>query len=182
MAHAPSLSRSERAVGIVERHELLMKDDGSWQVRDTAGSGRWYTVVDGHCSCPDATFRHVTCKHARAVMGEEQALADYCDQWNMRSEQARAAVELDDLPGNFLDTDLSAFDDITLTAPRGAVYRGQYFTAEQCDAAEQARKAAGPRCPDCGAPTEQRQCWCGKAGWRRFSVCSRNAEHKALPA
>lgn len=182
MAHAPSLTRSERAIGIVERHELLMKDDGSWQVRDTAGSGRWHTVVDGHCSCPDATFRHITCKHTRAVMAEERALADYCDQWNARSEQARAAVELVQ-PGNFLDGDFSAFDDVDLTAPapRGAVYRGQFFSEAECDAFEAARKAS-PRCPDCGSVTTEDQRWCGKRGWRRFRVCTLNAEHRALPA
>jgi hypothetical protein len=89
MAHAPSLSRSDRAVGIVERHKLLMRDDGTWQVRDTAGSGKWHTVLEEHCTCPDYVYRHMTCKHLRAVAAEERSLAQYAATWDARSEQAR---------------------------------------------------------------------------------------------
>ena len=85
--------RTVRAVGIVERHEAHLRDDGTWQVRDTAGSGRWYTVMDGHCSCPDYVYRNATCKHLRAVMQEERALAQYGQAWDARAEQQRQAVE-----------------------------------------------------------------------------------------
>ncbi len=81
--------RQARASGIVERHELLLADDGSWQVRDTQGSGRWYRVVDSHCSCADYVYRQVTCKHLRAVMAEEQALAGFARQWDHDAEQQR---------------------------------------------------------------------------------------------
>ena len=84
--------RAVRAAGIVERHEAHLRDDGTWQVRDTAGSGRWYVVMDGHCSCPDYVYRSVTCKHLRAVMVEERELAQYGATWDARSEQARAAA------------------------------------------------------------------------------------------
>lgn len=148
------LTRSDRAAGICERHELMLQEDGSWRVRDTQGSGKWYTVIDGNCSCPDARFRAVTCKHTRAVLNEEQALADYCDQWNTRSEQARAAVELDELPGDFLDGDFSTFDDDVLTA------------------------TSGPRCPQCGAPLDTRQYYVGGKGYAFFEVCARDAQHR----
>ncbi len=81
--------RTVRAAGIVERHEAHLRDDGTWQVRDTAGSGRWYVVMDGHCSCPDYLYRSVTCKHLRSVMQEERSLAQYCADWDTRSEQQR---------------------------------------------------------------------------------------------
>ena len=81
--------RTVRAQAIVERHEAHLRDDGTWQVRDTAGSGRWYVVMDGHCSCADYVYRSVTCKHLRAVMVEERKLAQYAATWDARSEQAR---------------------------------------------------------------------------------------------
>ncbi len=84
--------RTVRAAGIVERHEAHLRDDGTWQVRDTQGSGRWYVVMDGHCSCPDYVYRSVTCKHLRAVMQEERELAQYGATWDARSEQARAGA------------------------------------------------------------------------------------------
>ncbi len=85
--------RTVRAAGIVERHEAHLRDDGTWQVRDTAGSGRWYVVMDGHCSCPDYVYRNATCKHLRAVMQEERELAQYGATWDARSEQQRQVVE-----------------------------------------------------------------------------------------
>ena len=84
--------RTARAQAIVERHEAHLRDDGTWQVRDTAGSGRWYVVMDGHCSCPDYVYRSVTCKHQRVVMQEERELAQYGATWDARSEQARAVA------------------------------------------------------------------------------------------
>ncbi len=82
--------RTVRAAGIVERHEAHLRDDGTWQVRDTQGSGRWHTVMDGHCSCPDYVYRNATCKHLRAVMQEERELAQYGAAWDARSEQVRS--------------------------------------------------------------------------------------------
>lgn len=149
--------RSERAAGICDRQELLMRDDGSWQVRDTAGSGKWHIVLDGHCDCADYVYRRVTCKHIRATREEERSLAQFCESWDVRSEQARAAVELDDLPGDFLDTDFSAFDDDVLTA-------------------------TAPRCPDCGAPLDTRQYYAGGKGYTYVKVCTRDIAHRALPA
>ena len=124
--------RTVRAAGIVERHEAHLRDDGTWQVRDTAGSGRWYTVIDGHCSCPDYVYRNATCKHLRAVMQEERELAQYGATWDARSEQARAA--------------------------------------------------AGPRCPDCGSRLECQSYYVGGRGMMAFLVCRRDAQHRALPA
>lgn len=97
MAHAPILSRSDRAVGIRERHELHLRDDGTWQVRDTSGSGRWHTLIDGHCDCPEYVFRHTTCKHPPVVAAEDRQFTAYYDDWNARSEQARAALTPEDL-------------------------------------------------------------------------------------
>jgi hypothetical protein len=125
--------RTDRAAGIVERHEAHLRDDGTWQVRDTAtGSGRWYVVMDGHCSCPDYVYRNATCKHLRAVMKEERELAQYGATWDARSEQARAA--------------------------------------------------AGPQCPDCGAGLESQSYYIGGRGMMAFMVCVRDAQHRALPA
>ena len=84
--------RTVRAAGIVERHEAHLRDDGTWQVRDTAGSGRWYVVMDGHCSCPDYVYRRTTCKHLRAVMQEERELAQYAANWDMCAGDAAQAV------------------------------------------------------------------------------------------
>ena len=124
--------RTVRASGIVEQHEAHLRDDGTWQVRDSLGSGRWYTVIDGHCSCADYVYRSVTCKHLRAVMVEERALAQYGATWDARSEQARAA--------------------------------------------------AGPRCPDCGGRLECQSYYIGGKGYQAFMVCTRDAQHRALPA
>ncbi len=85
--------RTARAAAIVERHEAHLRDDGTWQVRDTAGSGRWYVVMDGHCSCPDYVYRSATCKHLRAAIQEERELAQYSEAWDARSEQARQNLE-----------------------------------------------------------------------------------------
>jgi hypothetical protein len=184
MAHAPILQqeriarRTIKAASIVAAQECIPVDDmpGWFQVRDVlTGSGAWHLATVSSCDCRDA-LKNV-CKHQLACRAEEQALAAYAANWDAQTLPA----ELDDLPGSFLDGPFDAFDADVLTqpAPRGAVYKGQYFTAEQCDAAEQARKAT---CPQCGAATTIDQRWCGKSGWRRFVVCTRDAEHRARPA
>ena len=121
--------RTVRAAGIVEQHEAHLRDDGMWQVRDTAGSGRWYTVMDGHCSCPDYVYRNATCKHLRAVMQEERKLAQYAATWDARAEQAR-----------------------------------------------------GPHCPECGGRLQSQTFYIGGRGYMAFLVCTRDAQHRALPA
>jgi len=95
--------RTARAAGIVTRHEAHLRDDGTWQVRDTQGSGRWYVVMDGHCSCPDYVYWNATCKHLRAVMQEERKLAQYAATWDARSEQARRNVEVLNISPRCLD-------------------------------------------------------------------------------
>ncbi len=47
---------------------------------------------------------------------------------------------------------------------------------------EQARAAAGPCCPDCGAGLESQSYYIGGRGMMAFLVCRRDAEHRALPA
>jgi hypothetical protein len=139
--------RTARAAGIVERHEAHLRDDGTWQVRDTQGSGRWYVVMDGHCSCPDYVYRNATCKHLRAVMQEERALAQYGQAWDARSEQQRQAAT-----ANF------AVQNIT---PKFGV---------------------SPTCPDCGSRLESQSYYIGGRGYQAFMVCTRDAQHRALPA
>lgn len=145
--------RAIRAEGICERQELMLQDDGSWKVRDTHGSGKWYTVINSTCSCPDAVYRRVTCKHVRAVLTEERDLAQFCDDWNARVEQTRVAAE--ELPGDFLDGDFSAFDDDVLT---------------------------GPRCPTCGTPLSTRSYYIGGRGYQYVQVCPADMQHAARAA
>ena len=79
--------RTARAAGIVERQECELQDDGRWVVRDgVTGSGRRHIVAGGRCDCPDHVYRGHVCKHLQAVMLEEQALAQYCADWNARAE------------------------------------------------------------------------------------------------
>ena len=47
---------------------------------------------------------------------------------------------------------------------------------------EQARAAAGPRCPDCGSRLECQSYYVGGRGMMAFMVCTRDAQHRALPA
>jgi hypothetical protein len=129
-----------------------MRDDGTWQVRDTAGSGKWHTVLEGHCTCPDYTFRHMTCKHLRAVAAEERALAAFCDEWNTRSEQQRTAVE----------------------QPACDQYSGPYGS----DGWPQPR----PCCPTCGAELDTRSYYIGGRGYQYFEVCSQDMAHHARQA
>jgi hypothetical protein len=96
MAHAPIVQdrtarRVTKALGICDRQECELLDNGLWRVRDTqTGSGRWHIADSNSCDCYDSTKG--TCKHQLAIRAEEQALAQYCATWNARSEQARAAV------------------------------------------------------------------------------------------
>jgi predicted nucleic acid-binding Zn finger protein len=146
--HMHQVSRSDRAVGIVERHETLLRDDGSWQVRDTVGSGRWHIVLEGHCDCPDYVYRHMTCKHLRAVAAEERSLAQYAATWDARSEQQRLSTRNE--------------------------YRGPYGS----DGWPEPR----PCCPDCGAELVSQSYHIGGRGMIAFLVCSKDAEHRAMPA
>lgn len=172
---AAILTRSDRAVGIVTRQECELLDNGAWRVRDTAtGSGRWHTVFQGHCTCPDYLVRGATCKHQMAVRAEERALAQYCVDWNARSDQARAAEVDFDQGGNFLDGDFSAFADESLTDSGANEYRGPYGS----DGWPQPR----PCCPECGAELECRSYYVGGRGMMAFLCCTLHNEHQALPA
>jgi hypothetical protein len=85
MATAPSLTRTTRALGIVECHECEPVDDrpGFFHVTDTAtGSGKGYTTSATSCTCPDHTFRGHQCKHMQAVMRESQLLTAYSVSWD----------------------------------------------------------------------------------------------------
>ena len=157
----------------MERAECELLDNGAWRVRDTqTGSGRWHTVFAGHCTCPDYLTRGATCKHVRAVAAEETALAQYCDDWNARSDQARAVeVSGGDQFGDFLSGDFGAFDDASLTADE---YKGPYGS----DGWPQPR----PTCPDCGAELVCRSYYVGGRGMLAFLCCTKDVEHRALPA
>lgn len=65
------------------------------------------------------------------------------------------------------------------TTRRGVWYKGEYYTAEQCDAFAAARAAQQTACPTCQGPTKEDLCWCGKSGWLKFRICVGNREHKA---
>jgi len=167
--------RDVRAAGICERQECEILDNGAWRVRDTAtGSGRWHTVFQGHCTCADYLTRGATCKHLRAVAAEETALAQYCVEWNARSTEARADVDHDELPGDFLDTGLDFADDVLLAEPARDEYAGPYGS----DGWPQPR----PCCPECGAELETRSYWVGGKGYTAFLCCTKDVEHRALPA
>ncbi len=76
MAQAATVARptrTDKAIGILERHEAIPLDDSTWKVRDIqTGSGRWHTATSTSCDCYDA--RRGTCKHQLAVQQEAQAL------------------------------------------------------------------------------------------------------------
>lgn len=111
---ARMVTRTDRAAGIVTRQECEPLDNGAWRVRDTAtGSGEWHTASTHGCSCADYRRRGGICKHMRAIILEEQALAQYCAAWDARAEDARIAAA----PGNFLDGPFDGFADELLTAP-----------------------------------------------------------------
>ena len=79
------LSRSDRACGICERHEVIPIDDrpGYFTVRDTAtGSGRPHIATAISCDCADFLYRSRDCKHMQAVHAEEAALEAYAAAWD----------------------------------------------------------------------------------------------------
>lgn len=136
--------RAARAAAIVQAGDIHESKPGVWRVRDRAGSGTWHHVTKTTCDCADFQRNGYgsDCKHLLAV---KQAA-----NWSTR--QAPSA----ELPGNFLDSDFSAFDDVVLTLP------------------------AGPTCPTCASGTHPETRWAGKHGWLRFAICDRNGEHKGV--
>lgn len=71
----------DKAAAIVTRKELTRNADGTWTVRDTAGSGKSWTV-NGRCQCPaslkDMRLGHKekgVCKHRIAVKMARQVEA-----------------------------------------------------------------------------------------------------------
>jgi hypothetical protein len=76
-------TRSDKALGILERHEVIPANDmpGWWHVRDSlTGSGKWYLATAAHCNCYDAQ-RHI-CKHMQAVQRESRLLEAYSASWD----------------------------------------------------------------------------------------------------
>lgn len=158
------LTRSDRAVGIVTRQECIPCEDhpGFFQVRDTeTGSGTTYIAAAHRCTCPDYIMRGQRCKHSIAVEHEERALADYCTDWNARSEQARAALTPEDL--DWLADDVA---------------RDEYAGPFGADGWPQPR----PCCPECGAELVSRSYYVGGKGYTAFLCCTKDSEHRALPA
>jgi hypothetical protein len=154
MAHAPSLTRSDRASGIVTRQECEPLDNGAWRVRDTAtGSGEWHTTTFYGCDCWDYRRRGGVCKHMRAIILEEAALAEYASSWSSMVDQARAAVE-----------------------PQGAAYKGQWYTGAQLEASAQARQL---RCTTCNGHAESLLSYCGGRGHVTWAVCTVDSSHPA---
>jgi len=87
MAHAPSLTRTDRAAGILERQECTPVDapglEGLWHVTDTGtGSGRIHVTSSTRCDCPDHNFRGNVCKHITAVQRAEAELVAYAAGWD----------------------------------------------------------------------------------------------------
>lgn len=81
-----SITRTDKAAGIVERQELAPIDvpglEGLWQVRDTrGGSGQLHITSASQCDCYDARRRD-TCKHMLAVRAEEARLRQYAAAWD----------------------------------------------------------------------------------------------------
>ena len=84
--------RTERAAGIVERHEVIPVDDlaGWYQVRDTVtGSGVWHLATSDRCDCRDAL--RGTCKHQLAARKAEAELSAYAANWDAHAEAQRPA-------------------------------------------------------------------------------------------
>lgn len=89
MATAPSLTRTDRAAGIIVTQECIPQDDGRWVVRDTlTGSGLPHIATLHTCDCRDAQ-RGNHCKHMIAVAAEEQALSDYAYGWDLSAALQR---------------------------------------------------------------------------------------------
>ncbi len=90
-ATLPRIDRSTKAAGIVERHECIPLDNGSWEVRDTAtGSGKVHIATSTSCDCPDSIYRGHQCKHIRAVQRESQLLTAYSVSWDDWAAAQRA--------------------------------------------------------------------------------------------
>jgi hypothetical protein len=88
MAAASILTRSDRALGITQRHEAIPLDDfaGWWQVRDTiTGSGRLHIATVSECDCADFKWRDRPCKHIEAVRATEAALSAYAASWDAQA-------------------------------------------------------------------------------------------------
>lgn len=139
--------RAARAQQIVQAGDIHETKPGVFRVRDANGSGTWHYVSKTTCDCEDfqRSGHGLDCKHVLAV---KQAA-----NWSTRQAQAN------ELPGDFLDGDFSAFDDVVLTLPT---------------------QPAGPVCPACHGATKEDLLWCGKAMWQRFRVCQANREHRAV--
>lgn len=147
-------TRTAKAAGICERQECELRDDGRWQVRDSAtGSGTWHIVTATSCDCMDYRRTGLQCKHLLAVTAEQARLDAYVEEWNAAAESMQ---------------------------PKGAWYKGTYYTAEQCAAAERARAANEPVCPTCGAATQPEQVYVGGRGYVWFASCRKNHEHRAV--
>lgn len=70
MATAPIVTRSEKASGIIARHEAapLFHRPGAYVVRDTlTGSGRDHIATVDACDCRDHQHRGNVCKHMRVA-------------------------------------------------------------------------------------------------------------------
>ena len=91
-------TRTDKAAGIITRHEAIPLDDGTWHVRDTlTGSGQWHTATARSCDCYDA--RRGTCKHQIAVRRETAALEAYAARWDAASSQiAKMALTSAEFP------------------------------------------------------------------------------------
>jgi hypothetical protein len=88
MAAASILTRSDRALGIMQRHEAIPLDDypGYFSVRDTiTGSGRLHIATWMECDCLDFTWRDRPCKHIMAVRETETALLAYAAAWDAQA-------------------------------------------------------------------------------------------------
>ena len=91
MAATPILTRSDKAHGIVDRHEAIPLDDypGYYSVRDTlTGSGKIHFATVLECDCPDFTHRHRPCKHVEAVKSMEAQLQAYAAAWDRAARPA----------------------------------------------------------------------------------------------
>lgn len=192
MAHAPIVQdrtacRTVKALTIVARQDCEPPDNGGWSVRDVAtGSGAPHIVVNGHCDCPDHTRRAAYCKHLQAVALEERELSAYCDGWNARSEQAQQNIQTNSSKGQNLpaisqqgnigpNSDRSAEDLDWLTDD---VNRDEYSGPYGSDGWPQPQ----PTCPNCGAELECQTYYVGGKGMTAFLICSKDVEHRALPA
>jgi hypothetical protein len=175
MAAAPILTRSDRALGIIVRDDVIPVDDrpGFFTVRDTAtGSGESHLATATSCTCRDHLYREGLCKHRRAVITEEYRLDAYAAGWD-----AYVAAQRPCCPQSVESSE----DDPVANAI------GEWIQSQLRPAAEVwARHIAAwnaergqPRCPDCGAALESAVYWIGGRGYQSFLVCSAHVEHRA---